>query len=194
MTLQWRHNGLDGVSNHQPHHCLLSRLFGRISKKTSKLRVTGLCAGNSPGTGEFPAQMAYNGENVSIWWRHHDMAGSTFRSFGFLWADPGPTHKGPAMWNSGVSLLSGWGVEQTARLPVILCALTLMSCHCNEIREWNACWILNQFGKFTGFIIISCGCMSDLPLIVWVLLRSASSRDSYGTPSISATEEGENTK
>ena len=26
--------------------------------KTSKRRVTGLCAGNSPGTGEFPAQMA----------------------------------------------------------------------------------------------------------------------------------------
>ena len=69
-TLQWRHNGLDGVSNHQPHHCLLSRLFGRRSKKTSKLRVTGLCVGNSPGTGEFPAQMASNADNVSIWWRH----------------------------------------------------------------------------------------------------------------------------
>ena len=27
-------------------------------KNTSKLRVTGLCAGNSPGTREFPAQMA----------------------------------------------------------------------------------------------------------------------------------------
>ena len=25
-----------------------------------------LCAGNSPGTGEFPAQMASNAENVSI--------------------------------------------------------------------------------------------------------------------------------
>ena len=35
-------------------------------------RVTDLCAGNSPGTGEFPAKMASNGENVSIWWRHHD--------------------------------------------------------------------------------------------------------------------------
>ena len=42
--------------------------------KASKLRVTGLCAGNSPVTGEFPAQMASNAENVSIWWRHHDMA------------------------------------------------------------------------------------------------------------------------
>ena len=38
----------------------------RISKKTSKLRVTGLCGGNSPVTGEFPAQMASNLENVSI--------------------------------------------------------------------------------------------------------------------------------
>ena len=70
-TLQWRHNGLDSVSNHQSHDCLLNRLFRRRPKKPSKLRVTGLCAGNSPGTGEFPAQMASNAENVSIWWRHH---------------------------------------------------------------------------------------------------------------------------
>ena len=70
-SLQWRHNGLDSVSNHQPYHCLLSRLFGRRSKKTSKLRVPGLCAWNSPGTGEFPAQMASYAKNVSIWWRHH---------------------------------------------------------------------------------------------------------------------------
>ena len=71
LTLQWRHNGHDSVSNHQPYDCLLNRLFRRRSKKTSKLRVTGLCAGNSPETGEFPAQMASNAENVSIWWRHH---------------------------------------------------------------------------------------------------------------------------
>ena len=73
IALQWCHNGLDGVSNHPPHHCLLSRLFGRRSKKTSKLRVTGLCVGNSPGTGEFPTQMASNAENVSIWWRHQGL-------------------------------------------------------------------------------------------------------------------------
>ena len=71
-TLCWRHNNRDGVSNHQPRDCLLNRLFRRRSKKTSKLRVTGLCAGNSPGTGEFPAQMASYAENVSIWWRHND--------------------------------------------------------------------------------------------------------------------------
>ena len=43
----------------------------RRSKKTLKLCVTGLCEGNSPVTGEFPAQRASNAENISIWWRHH---------------------------------------------------------------------------------------------------------------------------
>ena len=41
-------------------------------KHQSSMRVTGLCKGNSPGTGEFPAQRASNAENVSIWWRHHE--------------------------------------------------------------------------------------------------------------------------
>ena len=70
-TLLWRRNDRGGVSNHQPHDCLLNCLFRRRSNKTSKLRVTGLCVGNSPGTGEFPAQRASNAANVSIWWRHH---------------------------------------------------------------------------------------------------------------------------
>ena len=70
VSLQWRHNRRDGVSNRQPHHCLLNHLFRRRSKKTSKPRVTGLCTGNSPVTGEFPTQKASHAENVSIWWRH----------------------------------------------------------------------------------------------------------------------------
>ena len=75
VTLQWRHNGPDGVSNHQPHDCSLNGLFRRRSKKTSKLRVTGLCAGDSPVTGEFPTQRASNKENVSIRWRHPELCG-----------------------------------------------------------------------------------------------------------------------
>ena len=73
-ALRWRHNHPDGVSNHQPHDCLLNRLVRRRSKKTSKLRVTGLCTGSSPVTGEFPAQMASKAEmfpfddvTVGIW-------------------------------------------------------------------------------------------------------------------------------
>ena len=73
ISLPWGHNERDGVSNHQPHDCLFNHLFRFRSKETSKLRVTGLCEGNSPGTGEFPAQRASNAENVSIWWRHHAM-------------------------------------------------------------------------------------------------------------------------
>ena len=72
MSLNGRHNGRDSVSNRQPHDCFLNRLLRHRSKKTSKLRVTGLCVGNSLEAGEFPAQMASNAENVSIWWRHHD--------------------------------------------------------------------------------------------------------------------------
>ena len=72
ITLQWRHNERDGVSNHQRLDCLLNRFFRRRSKKTSKLRFTVLCDGNSPVTGEFPAQKASNVENDSIWWRRHD--------------------------------------------------------------------------------------------------------------------------
>ena len=64
-TLRWR---LKSPAS----RLLLNCFFRRRSKKTSKLCVTGLCAGNSPGTGEFPAQMASNAENVSIWWRHHE--------------------------------------------------------------------------------------------------------------------------
>ena len=75
ISLRWRRNGHARVSIHQPHHCLLNRLVGCRSKKSAKLRVTGLCVGNSPGTGEFPAQMASNEKNVSIWWRHHVVFG-----------------------------------------------------------------------------------------------------------------------
>ena len=67
----WRHNERDGVTNHRRLNCFLNRFFTHRSKKTSKLRVTGLCEGNSPVTGEFLAQRASNAENVSIWWRHH---------------------------------------------------------------------------------------------------------------------------
>ena len=54
------YNEPDGVSNHQPHDCLLNRLFRRRSNKTPKLRVTGLCR-------------ASYAENVTIWWRHHEI-------------------------------------------------------------------------------------------------------------------------
>ena len=62
----WSHSGCIGcscflVARQSPTGCsacvtgaLLNRLFRRRSKKTSKLRVTCLCAGNSPGSVNSP--------------------------------------------------------------------------------------------------------------------------------------------
>ena len=93
FLLLWRHNGCDSVLNHQPHDCLLNRLSRRRSKKTSKLHVTGLCAGNSPGTS--------NAENVFIWWRHHV---SLFRVFDTEW-----------QWKSNRSLKMSFGLSMAPR-------------------------------------------------------------------------------
>ena len=46
-ALHWRHNDHGSIPNHHPEGCLLNCLFRRRSKKTSKLRVTGLCVANS---------------------------------------------------------------------------------------------------------------------------------------------------
>ena len=71
LSLQWRQNERDGVLNHRRPDCFPNRLFRRRSKKTSKLRITGLRGGNPLVTGGFPSQRASNAENVSIWWHHH---------------------------------------------------------------------------------------------------------------------------
>ena len=57
FSLQWRHNKLYGISNHLRLDCLLNRLFRRRSKKTSKLRVTGLCEGNPSAKGPVTRKM-----------------------------------------------------------------------------------------------------------------------------------------
>ena len=80
-AVQWRHNERDGVSNYRRVDCLHSRLFRRRSKKTSKLRVTGLFEGNPPASGGFRSQRVNDVKNVSIWWRHHD---------GFILQNRGP--------------------------------------------------------------------------------------------------------
>ena len=58
-TLQWCHNGHDGVSNQQP---LFTQPF---------IQAHGIESSMAPVTGKFPLQMACTAEDVSIWWRHH---------------------------------------------------------------------------------------------------------------------------
>ena len=50
-----------------------STVYSGADKRTSKLRVTGLCARNSPVNGESPHKGPVTRKNVSIWWRHHEM-------------------------------------------------------------------------------------------------------------------------
>ena len=60
VSLQWRHNGCNGISNHQRLECLFNRLLRPRSKKRSKLHVTVLCDRNSPVPFEFPSQSSSN--------------------------------------------------------------------------------------------------------------------------------------
>ena len=48
-----------------------STVYSGVDQRNFKAPRHWNYAANSPGTGEFPAQMASNAENVSIWWRHH---------------------------------------------------------------------------------------------------------------------------
>ena len=49
-----------------------STVYSDAGKKTSKLRVIGLCASKSLVSGEFPAWRASNEENAFIWLHQHD--------------------------------------------------------------------------------------------------------------------------
>ena len=78
LSLQWRNNDHDGVSNHQPHGCLPKRLYMRWLKKTSTLRVTGLCEWNSPRPVNSPhkgpvTRKMFPFDDVIMWWTTETM-------------------------------------------------------------------------------------------------------------------------
>ena len=122
-----RHFWPTRFTNHQPYDCLLNRIFKRRSKKTSKLRVTGL--------GEFPAQRASNAENVSIWWRHHDSS-LIFRPafFGFFqYAFP-------------TSMEIEWPSKQIFRQTLFAIFDDVMDNAGPVLEHWRACnWIWNFY-------------------------------------------------
>ena len=123
-SLHWRHNDHDGVSNHQPHGCLLNRLFRRRSKKTLKLRVTGLCAGNSPG----PVNSPHKGPVMRKMVPFDDVIMMLIKSD---W-DPMPQQKIVARWSLNLHVLlavisggsSDQSIIQSPRLSVVGCYVT----------------------------------------------------------------------
>ena len=121
-SLRWRHNDHDGVSNHQPRGCLLNSLFGRRSNKTSKLRVTGLCAGNSPGQVNSPHKGPVTRKMLPL----DDVIMSTRQPLhGLLWLCPVILSSHPHLiWRS-----------DAGRLTFEWVAVTWLN---NWVREWNS--------------------------------------------------------
>ena len=145
--LHWRHNGCDSISNHQPHDCLLNRLFRRRWKKTSKLRVNGLCVENSPGTGEFSTQMASDSENVSIWWRHRARWRETGNPPRFISL---PFAKNASLLSNPIVLIhSNSYASHEVRIwwmsayigPTLVCVMPFCVV-CVEPSYMNRCWLI----------------------------------------------------
>ena len=112
-TLHWRHNDHGAVSNHQSHGCLLNRLFRRRSKKTSKLRVTGLCAGNSPG----PVNSPHKGPVTRKMFPFDDVI--MFRNQSIIWHGIDPTKP-----EISVSRIKRVNLRGNNNLPVLKSVMT----------------------------------------------------------------------
>ena len=132
ISLQWGHNGRYSVSNHQPHDCLLNHLFRRRSNKTSKFRVTGLCAGNSTLTGEFPAhKWPVTRKKVSIWWRHHGSMRfhkSCISKLSWIWGTHG---KWNSTDNNEYNHLLSWTFDLLSMLDIKLF----------HVNKWGPRWL-----------------------------------------------------
>ena len=70
-TLQWRHNEHDGVSNHQPHDCLLNRLFKAQIKENIKASRHWPLYGEFTGDRWIPRTNGQLRGNISFWLRHN---------------------------------------------------------------------------------------------------------------------------
>ena len=127
----------------------------RRSKKTSKLRVAGLCGGNPPMTCEFPAQGASNVENVSIWWRHHEFSCTlcfqphrqqsptpwvhSRRRPGQLWASPSSS----SLWCLYLPCFSTNGGNTTRRASTLFSATPIIIANICQpmISVWIVRWL-----------------------------------------------------
>ena len=61
-----------GVSNRQPHDCLLNRSFRQIKKKHYSSASLAFVRGIHRWPVNSPHKWPVTRKNVSIWWRHHD--------------------------------------------------------------------------------------------------------------------------
>ena len=154
--LQWRHNDHDGVSNHQPNGCLLNRLFRRRSKKPSKLRITGLCVGNSLGPVNSPRKrfpfddviMTYDLYFISLLlWRDN-----AFRITGTVMGTTTRSHL--AKNNTALLRFLIWlycvffivNLNKLLNQHLICSGLRHLNAHDTSLRKWSIvnCWYCYQ--------------------------------------------------
>ena len=113
----------------------------RVIRATDCIRYSTTMANfniHSPMTGEFPAQIASNAENVSIWWRHDEYLGKK-------WHYPNPTNLHPRHnWQSRDTTWrfpegTGKRVRRLCRQPDDNQARmnTSRDCTCAERRNWS---------------------------------------------------------
>ena len=88
VSLQWRHNGRDGVSDHQPYDCSLNCIFKEQIKENSQSAASQASVREIHRWPVNSLTKTSNAKNVSIWWRHH-VNGKYFRK---------PLYPAPARW------------------------------------------------------------------------------------------------
>ena len=140
LTLQWRHNECEGVSNHQHLNCLLSHLFRRRSKKTSKLPVTGLCEANPSVT----SQRASNMENVSIRWCHQAWEARQMTGMNNNFT------RGDIAWKSHTLKLNGNSAAVTILYLSDKCQAlsTLLNIYLTQLSDICKIWLTCQANKY----------------------------------------------
>ena len=70
FSVQWHHNEQDGVSNHQPHGCLLNRFSG-ADQRTHQSSASLAFVRGIHRDRWIPRTKGQLRGNVSIWWHHH---------------------------------------------------------------------------------------------------------------------------
>ena len=131
ITLEWRHNGHDDVSNHQPHD-FYSTVYSDADQRKHQSSAS---LAFVPVFSEFPSQSASNAENVSIWWRHHARVPRHERQARTC---PQPC----AYLDSGTS-------ENAAVTDTIRISIAVTQCISNGVTK-ALCWAINMISDATN--------------------------------------------
>ena len=124
----------------------------RRSKKTWKLRVTGLCGGNSTMTGEFPTQSDSKAEKVSIWWCYHGKLTNTMflPLSSTLESSVTDTTLNAGIFAIGVTV--GWAAETYTPYNVRVGSYWALWEQRKDGRSRESC----TFCNFVGFLLFIC--------------------------------------